>query len=81
MNNQWRDMLVEQILLLISGPNNEEHCWLLPKKSNICCLFHSIRHLTSCTLLTSKYKKLLISKRRIGVLKKLPTQGENSESL
>ena len=30
---------------------------------------------------TSKYKKLLISKRRIGILKKLPKQGEDSESL
>ena len=29
----------------------------------------------------SKYKKLLISKRRIGILKKLPKQGEDSESL
>ena len=28
-----------------------------------------------------KYKKLLISKRRIGILKKLPKQGEDSESL
>ena len=26
-------------------------------------------------------KKLLISKRRIGILKKLPKQGEDSESL
>ena len=26
---------------------------------------------------TSKYKKLLISKRRIGILKKLPKQGED----
>ncbi len=30
---------------------------------------------------TSKYKKLLISKRRIGILKKLPKQGKDSESL
>ena len=30
---------------------------------------------------TSKYKKMLISKRRIGILKKLPKQGEDSESL
>ena len=30
---------------------------------------------------TSKYKKLLNSKRRIGILKKLPKQGEDSESL
>ena len=30
---------------------------------------------------TSKYKKLLISKRRIGILKKVPKQGEDSESL
>ena len=30
---------------------------------------------------TIKYKKLLISKRRIGILKKLPKQGEDSESL
>ena len=32
---------------------------------------------------TSKYKKLLISKRRIGILKKLaiPKQGEDSDSL
>ena len=30
---------------------------------------------------TSKYKKLLISERRIGILKKLPNQGEDSESL
>ena len=30
---------------------------------------------------TSKYKKLLISKRIIGILKKLPKQGEDSESL
>ena len=30
---------------------------------------------------TSKYKKLLISERRIGILKKLPKQGEDSESL
>ena len=30
---------------------------------------------------TSKYKKLLISKRRIGILKKLLKQGEDSESL
>ena len=29
---------------------------------------------------TSKYKKLVISKRRIGILKKLPKQGEDSES-
>ena len=28
---------------------------------------------------TSKYKKLLISKKRIGILKKLPKQGEDSE--
>ena len=28
-----------------------------------------------------KYKKLLISKRRIGILKKLPKQGGDSESL
>ena len=31
--------------------------------------------------ITSKYKKLVISKRRIGILKKLPKQGEDSESL
>ena len=30
---------------------------------------------------TSKYKKLLISKRRIGILKKVLEQGEDSESL
>ena len=30
---------------------------------------------------TSKYKKLLISKRGIGILKKLPKQGKDSESL
>ena len=30
---------------------------------------------------TSKYKNLLISKRRIRILKKLPKQGEDSESL
>ena len=35
----------------------------------------------SPTYVTSKYKKLLISKRRIGILKKLPKQGEDSESL
>ena len=29
--------------------------------------------------LTSKYEELLISKRRIGILKKLPKQGEDSE--
>ena len=29
---------------------------------------------------TSKYKKLLISKRRIGDPEKLPKQGEDSES-
>ena len=29
----------------------------------------------------SKFKKLLISKRRMGILKKLPKQGEDSESL
>ena len=28
---------------------------------------------------TSKYKKLLISKRRIGILKKVPKQGEDSD--
>ena len=33
------------------------------------------------SMYTSKYKKLLISKRRIGILKKLPKQGEDSESL
>ena len=32
-------------------------------------------------ILLDKYKKLLISKRRIGILKKLPKQGEDSESL
>ena len=31
--------------------------------------------------LVAKYKKMLISKRRIGILKKLPKQGEDSESL
>ena len=30
---------------------------------------------------TSEYKKLLISKRRIGILEKVPKQGEDSESL
>ena len=33
------------------------------------------------SIITSKYKKLLISKRRIGILKKVPKQGEDSESL
>ena len=37
--------------------------------------------ITPFTLYTSKYKKLLISNRKIGILKKLPKQGEDSESL
>ena len=32
-------------------------------------------------ILLVNIKKLLISKRRIGILKKLPKQGEDSESL
>ena len=38
-------------------------------------------HKTATCIVTSKYKKLLISKRRIGILKKLPKQGKDSESL
>ena len=41
------------------------------------CMYVCI-HMYVCT---SKYKKLLISKRRIGILKKLPKQGEDSKSL
>ena len=41
----------------------------------------SIKLAPTFLLCTSKYKKLLISKRRIGILKKLPKQGEDSESL
>ena len=50
---------------------NDTGCSLI-----VCILFY--RSYPQCT---SKYKKLLISKRRIGILKKLPKQGEDSESL
>ena len=46
---------------------------------------HILSREAFCTMcipsITSKYKKLLISKRKIGILKKLPKQGEDSESL
>ena len=38
-------------------------------------------YLIMSNVIPSKYKKLLISKRRIGILKKLPKQGEDSKSL
>ena len=34
---------------------NEARHEFLPKKSYICRLFHSTRHLTSCTLLTRQF--------------------------
>ena len=35
--------------------SNEARHEFLPKKSYICRLFHSTRHLTSCTLLTRQF--------------------------
>ena len=45
-----------------------------------CKLLYVIKVLKRIKLV-AKYKKLLISGRRIGILKKLPKQGEDSESL
>ena len=58
---------------------------LLPRKFSrrifIFALTMKLFPLDCFDIITSKYKKLLISKRRIGILKKLPKQGEDSESL
>ena len=39
------------------------------------------RYIRKYYIILVNIKKLLISKRRIGILKKLPKQGEDSESL
>ena len=48
--------------------------------SQLLLLEASIYNMVQLLLLVN-IKKLLISKRRIGILKKLPKQGEDSESL
>ena len=41
----------------------------------------TVKKTSECNHILVNIKKLLISKRRIGILKKLPKQGEDSESL